>query len=109
MQKLKSEKRQKDQQRKLKVTESRQHLATVRVVQHNLVFVVGLPPRLADGEILKRHEYFGKFGKILKVVINPSNSYAGVQVISSNVILWTNLTGLDHSVGSQCERLRDVY
>jgi CCR4-NOT transcription complex subunit 4 len=80
VQKLKSEKRQKDQLRKQKVTESRQHLATVRVVQHNLVFVVGLPPRLADGEILKRHEYFGKFGKILKVVINPSNSYAGVQV-----------------------------
>ncbi|XP_059491042.1 CCR4-NOT transcription complex subunit 4 isoform X2 [Neocloeon triangulifer] len=79
IQKIKVEKRQKDQQRKQKVTESRQHLASVRVVQRNLVFVVGLPPRLADGDILKKHEYFGKFGKILKVVINPCNSYAGVQ------------------------------
>ncbi|CAB3369121.1 Hypothetical predicted protein [Cloeon dipterum] len=79
IQKIKVQKRQKDQQRKQKVTESRQHLASVRVVQRNLTFVVGLPPRLADSEILKKHEYFGKFGRILKVVINPCNSYAGVQ------------------------------
>lgn len=51
----------------------------MRVVQKNLVFVVGLPLRLADPEILKRHEYFGKFGKIHKVVINQSTSYAGSQ------------------------------
>lgn len=44
-----------------------------------MVFVVGLPPRLADAEILKKHEYFGKYGKIHKVVINPSTTYAGVQ------------------------------
>lgn len=30
--------------------------------------------------MLKRHEYFGKFGKILKVVVNQSTSYAGNQV-----------------------------
>ncbi|XP_050314509.1 uncharacterized protein DDB_G0283357 isoform X2 [Anthonomus grandis grandis] len=77
--KLKAEKRQRDQQRKAKLSESRKHLASVRVVQRNLVFVVGLPPRLADQEVLKRHEYFGKFGKIHKVVINQSTSYAGSQ------------------------------
>ncbi|XP_023019993.2 CCR4-NOT transcription complex subunit 4 isoform X1 [Leptinotarsa decemlineata] len=77
--KLKSEKRHRDQQRKAKLSESRKHLASVRVVQRNLVFVVGLPMRLADAEVLKRHEYFGKFGKIHKVVINQSTSYAGSQ------------------------------
>ncbi|KAL1117225.1 hypothetical protein AAG570_004552 [Ranatra chinensis] len=76
---LKAEKRQKDQQRKQKITENRKHLANVRVVQKNLVFVVGLPMRLADAETLKKHEYFGKFGKIHKVVINQSTSYAGSQ------------------------------
>lgn len=75
--KLKAEKRQKEQQRKQKATESRKHLANVRVVQKNLVFVVGLPMRLADANVLKKHEYFGKFGKIQKVVINQSTSYAG--------------------------------
>ncbi|XP_044260641.1 uncharacterized protein LOC123008718 [Tribolium madens] len=77
--KLKAEKRQRDQQRKAKLSESRKHLASVRVVQKNLVFVVGLPMRLADPEVLKRHEYFGKFGKIHKVVINQSTAYAGSQ------------------------------
>lgn len=79
MQQLKAEKRQRDQQRKAKLSESRKHLASVRVVQKNLVFVVGLPVRLADPDLLKRHEYFGKFGKIHKVVINQSTSYAGSQ------------------------------
>lgn len=31
-------------------------------------------------QVLKRLEYFGKFGKIHKVVINNSTSYAGSQV-----------------------------
>lgn len=53
-----------------------------RVVQRNLVFVVGLSARLADTEVLKKHEYFGKYGKIHKVVINQSTSYAGAQVRS---------------------------
>lgn len=30
--------------------------------------------------MLKKHEYFGKFGKIHKVVINQSTTYAGSQV-----------------------------
>ena len=52
----------------------------MRVVQKNLVFVVGLSPRLADPEILKKPDYFGKFGKIHKVVINHSTQYAGSQL-----------------------------
>nr|XP_033324603.1 protein kinase 4 isoform X2 [Megalopta genalis] len=81
---LKAAKRLKDQQRKQRVTENRKHLANVRVVQKNLVFVVGLPLRLADADVLKRHEYFGKFGKIHKVVINQSTSYAGSQSPSAS-------------------------
>jgi hypothetical protein len=39
---LKAEKRQRDQQRKQKLTENRKHLANVRVVQKNLEFVFAL-------------------------------------------------------------------
>ncbi|OQR79842.1 hypothetical protein BIW11_05451, partial [Tropilaelaps mercedesae] len=74
-QKAKNERKAKKQ----RLVENRKHLANVRVVQKNLVFVVGLPPRLACQEQLKRHECFGKFGKIHKVVVNQSTSYAGVQ------------------------------
>ena len=63
MARIKAEKRQKDQvlqffwgkrklklnfilqAKKLKISENRKHLANVRVVQKNLVFVVGLSPR----------------------------------------------------------------
>ncbi|XP_032893639.1 CCR4-NOT transcription complex subunit 4 isoform X3 [Amblyraja radiata] len=79
LQRIKNEKKQKQNERKQKISENRKHLASVRVVQKNLVFVVGLSQRLADPEVLKRPEYFGKFGKIHKVVINNSTSYAGSQ------------------------------
>ena len=79
MAKIKAEKRQKDLAKKQRISENRKHLANVRVVQRNLVFVVGLSPRLADPEILKKPEYFGRFGKIHKVVINTSTTYAGNQ------------------------------
>ncbi|KAI3366534.1 hypothetical protein L3Q82_000669 [Scortum barcoo] len=79
LQRIKNEKKQKQNEKKQKITDNRKHLASVRVVQRNLVFVVGLSQRLADPEVLKRPEYFGKFGKIHKVVINNSTSYAGSQ------------------------------
>ncbi|XP_053696420.1 neurogenic protein mastermind isoform X2 [Sabethes cyaneus] len=99
---FKAEKRQRDQQRKAKISENRKHLANVRVVQKNLVFVVGLPPRLADPEILKKHEYFGKYGKIHKVVINPSSTYAGVPSASAYVTYINNNDALKaiHSVNN---------
>ena len=86
VQNIKKERKQKECQRKQKAAENRKHLANVRVVQKNLVFVVGLSPRLADTETLKKHEYFGKFGKIHKVVINQSTSYAGSQVMCKNAL-----------------------
>ncbi|CAF4918160.1 unnamed protein product [Pieris macdunnoughi] len=79
-----TEKKAREQKRRNKTLESRRALANVRVVQNNLVFVVGLPVRLADPEILKRQEYFGKYGKIHKVVINQSPAYAGSQSPSAS-------------------------
>ena len=86
--KIKAEKRQKDLAKKQRISENRKHLANVRVVQRNLVFVVGLSPRLADPEVLKKAEYFGRFGKIHKVVINTSTTYAGNQSQVSILFLY---------------------
>ena len=49
-------------------------------MQKNLVFVIGLSPRLADPEVLKKKEYFGKYRRIYKVVINNHTVYNGAQV-----------------------------
>ncbi|XP_061079267.1 CCR4-NOT transcription complex subunit 4-like [Conger conger] len=76
---IKYEKKQKQMERKQQMKEYRKHLGSVRVVQRNLVFVVGLSHRLADPAVLKRPEYFGKFGKIQKVVVQKGTSQAGPQ------------------------------
>ena len=50
-QKLKEVKKQRSVERRHEVIESRKSLTNVRVVQKNLVFVIGLSPRLADPEV----------------------------------------------------------
>ncbi|EGG16832.1 RING zinc finger-containing protein [Cavenderia fasciculata] len=50
-------------------------LSTVRVIQRNLVYVTNLAMGVAKPETLKKNEYFGQYGKILKVVINKNHIY----------------------------------
>ncbi|VDK81908.1 unnamed protein product [Litomosoides sigmodontis] len=82
VQKMKTEKRQKQQLQKIKICESRKHLSSYRVLQKNLVYVVGLSARVADPETLKKTEYFGKYGRILKVAVGSSPSLSGPQSAS---------------------------
>jgi len=42
----------------------------IRVVQRNLVYVIGIPQRYADEDTLRRHEFFGQFGTIKKIIIS---------------------------------------
>jgi len=52
----------------------RKNLQNIRVVQRNLVYVIGISPSIASEETLRRGEYFGQFGKIVKVVVNRNHS-----------------------------------
>ncbi|XP_038901785.1 uncharacterized protein LOC120088502 isoform X3 [Benincasa hispida] len=61
------EKKVKSQKAKAKSSEGRKQLSSVRVIQRNLVYIVGLPLNLADEDLLQRREYFGQYGKVLKV------------------------------------------
>jgi hypothetical protein len=62
------------------------------------VFVIGLSPRLADPEVLKKNEYFGKYGKIYKVVINNHTIYNGAQVGIHVLSMRVGVTGRDLSL-----------
>lgn len=73
---IKNEKKQRSLEKKQKMAESRKHLSDIRVLQRNLVFVTGIPPKLADVEILKKAEYFGRYGKIHKCVLNQQGPVA---------------------------------
>lgn len=46
-------------------------LQNVRVVQRNLVYVVGLPMELCYEELLSSTDYIGQYGKIVKVQEPP--------------------------------------
>ncbi|XP_010535576.1 PREDICTED: uncharacterized protein LOC104810834 isoform X2 [Tarenaya hassleriana] len=68
--------RKKMQKSKPKPSEGRKQLASVRVIQKNLVYIVGLLLDLADEDLLQRKEYFGQYGKVLKVSMSRTASGA---------------------------------
>ena len=51
-------------------------LTNVRVVQPNLVYAVGIIMDICNEDTLKGSEFFGQFGKTVKVSVNRSNQYA---------------------------------
>ncbi|KAF6778121.1 hypothetical protein AHF37_02448 [Paragonimus kellicotti] len=80
--KLKSNRKRKDHLKKTKLNaEMLKLLPELRVVQPNLIFVVGLPAWICkDKEVLKGLEYFGRYGKVFKVEINQNQTFGGPQV-----------------------------
>ncbi|XP_039059516.1 uncharacterized protein LOC120203258 [Hibiscus syriacus] len=64
------ERKMKSQKAKTKSSEGRKQLSSVRVIQRNLVYVVGLPLNLADEDFLQSREYFGQYGKVLKASLS---------------------------------------
>ncbi|KAE8732285.1 hypothetical protein F3Y22_tig00002237pilonHSYRG01455 [Hibiscus syriacus] len=60
----------KSQKAKIKSSEGRKQLSSVRVIQRNLVYIVGLPLNLADEDLLQGRAYFGQYGKVLKASLS---------------------------------------
>ncbi|XP_042511126.1 uncharacterized protein LOC122086410 isoform X2 [Macadamia integrifolia] len=79
---INSDRKLKSQKSKPKTSEGRKHLSSVRVIQRNLVYIIGIPSNLADEDLLQRKEYFGQYGKVLKVSI--SRTAGGVIQHSAN-------------------------
>ncbi|KAJ8535553.1 hypothetical protein K7X08_023273 [Anisodus acutangulus] len=67
---MSTEKRLSSRKGKSKTADPRKQLSNVRVVQRNLVYIMGLPLSLADEDLLQRKEYFSQYGKVLKVSIS---------------------------------------
>lgn len=45
-------------------------LSELRIVQKNVVHVIGLMPSIAKPEVLKRSEFFGQYGKLSRVTVS---------------------------------------
>lgn len=81
------EKKQREKEKKDAEMLNKKHLAGLRVVQKNLVYVTGLnPPCPAEDlhSILRSDKYFGQYGKISKIVINKKNPNSSSQPSSSS-------------------------
>lgn len=57
----------------MEVPKDRAQLANMRVIRRNLVYAVGLPPNIANEDLLRKPEYYGQYGKISKMVLNKTN------------------------------------
>ncbi|KHN48330.1 CCR4-NOT transcription complex subunit 4 [Glycine soja] len=85
---------------KPKSVDGRKHLSDVRVIQRNLVYIIGLPLNLADEELLQRREYFGRYGKVMKVSI--SRTANGIIQHSANSSCCVYITYSKESEAVQC-------
>lgn len=71
--------RQKEAQKQEADSLSRKHLAGLRVVQKNLVYVTGLTPTIREDRLLdtlRGPDYFGQYGKIIKIVVSKARENA---------------------------------
>lgn len=56
---------------------------SIRIIKRNLVYMIGIDPKIAHKDILTRREYLGQYGKITKILVNngkvynPTNSTQG--------------------------------
>lgn len=78
------QKKQKERERKELEGLGRRQLANVRVVQRNVVYVVGIAARFAKEELiptLRSNEFFGQYGKITKMVLVKRTPSGGAPVV----------------------------
>ncbi|KFM75389.1 CCR4-NOT transcription complex subunit 4, partial [Stegodyphus mimosarum] len=83
--KIRNWKKKKDLEKRQKIDEIKKNLADRRVLQKNLVFIVGLPQGIeADKEKFEKiMEPFKQIGPVLKCMVNERTNYAGNQGASA--------------------------
>lgn len=52
-----------------------QDMIDARIITKNLVYIIGLSPKIANRDLLMKYEYLSQFGKILKIVVNKNKAY----------------------------------
>jgi len=42
----------------------------IRIIQRNIIYVIGIPEEIANENMLTSNMYFGQYGEIIRIVIN---------------------------------------
>ena len=69
-----------------------------RVVQRDLVYIIGIPLDIASESILSKYEYFGQYGNLKKVYVNTTNSHStnpNRPTVSAFVTFYNNQDALE--------------
>lgn len=56
-------------------TAQAQKMMNYRIIQKNLVYVIGLSEKLTNKELLGKNDYFGQYGQIVKIIVNKHKAY----------------------------------
>jgi hypothetical protein len=51
------------------------NLTKIRIIQKNIVYIIGIPLNLSSPDKLSKYEYLGQYGKIKKIIVNK-NGYS---------------------------------
>ncbi|KAJ3036836.1 transcriptional repressor general negative regulator of transcription subunit 4, partial [Rhizophlyctis rosea] len=69
MARIKNAKKKKERERREQDIAAKRHMQNARVVQKTLVYVLNLPLKVITDEILRTPEWFGQFGKIVRITL----------------------------------------
>ncbi|KAK7245185.1 hypothetical protein RIF29_40020 [Crotalaria pallida] len=81
---MNAQRKKKMQKLKPKSVEEKKHFSDIRVIQRNMVYIMGLPLSVADEALLQQKEYFGRYGKVLKVSLSRTSTGL-IQHSASNI------------------------
>ena len=69
----------------------RHYLSSYRVIQRDLVYVLGIPIEIANEETLRSYEYFGQYGPIKKIVVNNLSLHTSPNQTVSVYVTFENI------------------
>ncbi|CAG9314047.1 unnamed protein product [Blepharisma stoltei] len=78
------------QAQKVSKPSDRHELTKCRVIQRNLVYLIGLPPSIADEETMIEEKYFGQYGHIRKCAVKKTSPYISPLGISYSAFITYN-------------------
>jgi len=83
LKKSKESKESKEKKTKSEPADLTKQLSHYRVMQKNLVYVIGLSQKLTDADLLQKPEYFGRFGRIFKIVVGTNGQKSSAYITYS--------------------------
>ena len=86
-----------------------QKLSKLRIIQKNLVHFQGFPDTLNDQNLLLQKSHFGKFGKILKIVLVSKNEVSNKKKTNSAYITFSKIEEAANAILSMDSLIIEGY